>query len=160
MKRNIILYLLAVAATMALLGCRANIRPVPLESRTDSIYIDKLIPIPTPPDSAAIRAQMECDERGQVVLRWLDMANSKNVDLQFKLDSLGLIIANMRVIHDTIYQPSREIIVYRDREVPVEVERKLSTWEQTKINYGGYAIMAVIVVILIIFGKFVYKLKK
>nr|UWI25810.1 MAG: hypothetical protein [Bacteriophage sp.] len=83
---------------------------------------------------------MECDENGKVVLRWLDMANTKNVELMFKLDSLGNVIANMRVPRDTLYLPSKEIYVDRKVEVPVFVEKELSRWEKIKIEVGGWAI--------------------
>lgn len=47
-------------------------------------------------------------------------------------------------------------------EVPKHypVERKLSWWERIKMDIGGYAIGTVIITVLIIFGKLVYKLKK
>lgn len=43
---------------------------------------------------------------------------------------------------------------------PYPVERKLTFWERTKIDFGGYAIGTFIVTILIVTGKMVYKLKK
>ena len=121
-------------------GCRSRVQYVPIENETDSVYIDRLIPYPLPADSASIRALMECDENGKVILRWFDIANSKNVELQFKIDSLGQVIANMKVKPDTLYLPSKEIYVDRKIEVPVEVERKLTKWEQFKMNVGGWAI--------------------
>lgn len=121
-------------------GCRTKIQSVAIESRTDSIYIDKLIPYPMPIDSASIRALMECDENGKVVLRWLDIANTKNVQLQFVIDSLGQVIADMKVKPDTLYLPSKEIYVDRKIDVPVEVERKHTKWEQFKMDVGGWAI--------------------
>ena len=123
-----------------LTSCRARIRYIPIENSTDSIYIDRLIPYPLPTDSASIRALMECDENGKVILRWLDIANSKNVELKFKIDSLGQVIANMKVKPDTLYLPSKEILVDRKIEGPVEIERKLSKWEQFKMDIGGWAI--------------------
>lgn len=93
-----------------------------------------------PVDSASIRALMECDENGKVVLRWLDMANTKNVELMFALDSLGNVIANMRVSRDTLYLPSKEVYVDRKVEVPILVERELSRWEKIKIEVGRWAI--------------------
>jgi hypothetical protein len=83
---------------------------------------------------------MECDEHGKVVLRWLDMAITKNVELMFALDSLGNVIANMRVPRDTLFLPSKEIYVDRKVEVPVLVEKELSCWEKIKIEVGGWAI--------------------
>lgn len=93
-----------------------------------------------PIDSASIRALMECDENGKVVLRWLDMANTKNVELMFALDSLGNVIANMRIPRDTLYLPSKEVYVDRKVEVPIPVEKELSRWEKIKIEAGGWAI--------------------
>ena len=104
--------LLIVALFSLFTSCRARIRYIPIGSSTDSIYIDKLIPYPMPADSASIRALMECDENGKVILRWLDIANSKNVELQFKIDSLGQVIANMKVKPDTIYLPSKDCLLY------------------------------------------------
>ncbi len=121
-------------------GCRSRVQYVPVENETDSIYIDRLIPYPLPADSASIRALMECDENGKVVLRWLDMSNTKNVELMFALDSLGNVIANMRIPRDTLYLPSKEIYVDRRVEVPIPVEKELSKWESIKIEAGGWAI--------------------
>lgn len=132
--------LLVVVLFSLLTSCRARIRYIPIENSTDSIYIDRLIPYPLPTDSASIRALMECDENGKVILRWLDIANSKNVELKFKIDSLGQVIANMKVKPDTLYLPSKEILVDRKIEGPVEIERKLSKWEQFKMDIGGWAI--------------------
>lgn len=43
---------------------------------------------------------------------------------------------------------------------PYLVEKKLTRWQSLKQETGGYAIVSVIVTILIVFGKFIYKLKK
>lgn len=131
---------LIMVGILSLFGCRTKIQPVAIENRTDSIYIDKLVPYPMPVDSASIRALMECDENGKVVLRWLDIANTKNVELMFALDSLGNVIANMRVPRDTLYLPSKEVYVDRKVEVPIPVEKELSRWEKIKIEVGGWAI--------------------
>ena len=155
--RYIVLIMIGI---LTLSGCRTKIQPVAIENRTDSIYIDKLVPYPMPADSASIRALMECDENGKVVLRWLDMANTKNVELMFALDSLGYVIANMRVPRDTLYLPSKEIYVDRKVEVPVEVERKLSKWEQFKMDVGGWAIGAISGLLLIGIGYVIVRLIK
>ena len=44
--------------------------------------------------------------------------------------------------------------------MPIPVERKLSRWEQAKMDYGGHALTTVAVTILIVVGQTVYKLKK
>lgn len=131
--------ILLLTVCLSCVSCRSA-RYIPLESRTDSIYIDRLLPYPLPPDSATIRALMECDEHGRVVLRWLDIANSKNAEALFRIDSLGRVIARMRTRRDTLYLPSKEIYVDRTTEIPVPVERELSRWERVKMETGGWAI--------------------
>ena len=134
-------------------SCR-SIREVPIESRTDSIYIEKVV---NPADSAAIRALFECDENGRVVLRWLDVANTKNVQAQLTIDSLGNVIAKMKVPQDTVYIPSKKITVKEYVEVPVEVEKKLTRWQTMKVELGGWAFGASLALILYIICRFVYK---
>lgn len=128
-----------------------------IESRTDSIYIEKLIPVITPADSAAIRALFECDENGKVVLRWLDVANTKNVQAQLTIDSLGNVIAKMKVPQDTVYIPSKKITVKEYVEVPVEVEKKLTKWQAMKVELGGWAFGVLIAFVLLAAGWFIYK---
>lgn len=152
--------LLVVVLFSLLTSCRARIRYIPIENSTDSIYIDRLIPYPLPTDSASIRALMECDENGKVILRWLDIANSKNVELKFKIDSLGQVIAHMKVKPDTLYLPSKEILVDRKIEGPVEIERKLSKWEQFKMDVGGWAIGVLSGLLLLGIGYIIWLIKK
>lgn len=137
-------------------SCR-SIREVPIESRTDSIYIEKLIPVVNPADSAAIRALFECDENSRVVLRWLDVANTKNVQAQLTIDSLGNVIAKMKVPQDTVYIPSKKITVKEYVEVPVEVEKKLTRWQAMKVELGGWAFGIIIGFLLFIVGWLLYK---
>lgn len=128
-----------------------------LENRTDSIYIDRLVPFPLPADSASIRAKMECDENGRVVLRWLDLSNTKNVQLMFQLDSLGNVISDMVIPHDTIYLPSKEIYVRTEIKVPYPVEKNLSKWEKIKMDVGGWAIGVLSGLVLLGIGYAVWR---
>ncbi|WP_294615661.1 hypothetical protein [uncultured Bacteroides sp.] len=137
-------------------ACR-SLKQVPIESRTDSIYIKTLIPVANSADSAAIRALFECDENGPVVLRWLDIANTKNVQAQLAIDSLGNVIAKMKVPQDTVYIPSKKITVKEYVEVPVEIERRLTRGQAMKVELGGWAFGASLALILCIIGRFVYK---
>lgn len=61
-----------------LLVCSCKTKYVPVESKDDSVVVEKLAEVQLPPDSATIRALLECDENGKVVLSWMDIANSKN----------------------------------------------------------------------------------
>ncbi len=58
----------------------------------------------------------------------------------FTIDSLGNVIADMKVPQDTLYLPSKEIYVDRKVEVPYPVEMELSKWEKVKMDVGGWAI--------------------
>lgn len=60
-----------------------------------------------------------------------------------------------KLLRDTLYFSKTDSI-----HVPYPVERKLTRWEQFKVDVGGFAVSAVVVAVLIVFGIFVYKLKK
>lgn len=118
-------------------GCKST-KYIPLETvRTDSIYVDRY-------------------QRDSIYQR----------------DS---VFVNRWIAGDTIYQD--KVVwkyVYRDMvkydtvatlrsdtiNVPYPVECKLSKWEQLKLNVGGWAISIIIIIVLIVMGCMVYKLKK
>lgn len=154
---KIILFLISLFMIHA---CGSRKPTVALDNHTDSIYIDKLVPFPSPPDSASIRALMECDENGRVVLRWLDISNTKNIQLMFTLDSLGNIISNMVVPGDTAWLPSKEIYVDRKVKIPVLVEKELSRWQQFKIEIGGWAIGLLSGILILFVGYFIVRLAR
>ena len=143
----------------ALGSCR-SVKYVPVESTADSIVVEKLVEVQLPPDSATIRALLECDENGKVVLSWLDIANSKNAQAQLTIDSLGNLLAKMKTQPDTIYKPSKEVIVTKEVKVPYPVEKELTHWQQMKLELGGWAFGIIITVVLIIAGWCLYKLRK
>ena len=136
-------------------SCR-SVKYVPVESSVDSIVVEKLVEVQLPPDSATIRALLECDENGKVVLSWLDIANSKNAQAQLAIDSLGNLLAKMRTQQDTIYLPSKEVTVTKEVKVPYPVERELSRWQSMKMELGGWAFGILLAVVLFIAGRFVY----
>lgn len=97
---------------------------------------------------------------------------------RFQRDSIyqrDSVFVNRWTAGDTIYQD--KVVwkyVYRDKvkydtvailrsdtiNVPYPVECKLSKWEQLKLNVGGWAISIIIIIVLIVMGCMVYKLKK
>ena len=143
----------------ALWSCR-SIKYVPVESSADSVVIEKLVEVQLPPDSATIRALLECDENGKVVLSWLDIANSKNAQAQLVIDSLGNLLAKMRTKPDTVYLPSKEVTVTKDVKVPYPVEKELTRWQQMKLELGGWAFGIIITAALVIVGWLVCKSRK
>lgn len=133
-----LLYLIIPYIILSLLaGCK-SVQYVPVETvRSDSIYVDR-----------------------------------------YKRDSIyqrDSVFVNRWTVGDTIYQD--KVVwkyVYRDKvkydtvailrsdtiNVPYPVECKLSKWEQLKLNVGGWAISIIIIIVLIVMGCMVYKLKK
>lgn len=148
-----------ILLTSAIWSCR-SVKYVPVESSADSIVIEKLVEVQLPPDSSTIRALLECDENGRVVLSWLDIANSKNAQAQLTIDSLGNLLAKMRTQPDTIYKPSKEVTVTKEVKVPYPVEKDLTRWQQMKLELGGWAFGIIITAALIIVGWIVYKSRK
>lgn len=152
---------IVLAPLMCLLvffSCRTKY--VPMESKADSVVVEKLVEVQLPPDSATIRALLECDENGKVVLAWLDIANSKNAQAQLVIDSLGNLLAKMKTQPDTVYLPSKEVTVTKEVQVPYPVEKELSKWQKLCVNVGGWAIGIVIITVLAVVVILVYKLKK
>lgn len=140
-------------------SCR-TVKYIPVESKADSVVVEKLVEVQLPPDSATIRALLECDENGKVVLNWLDIANSKNAQAQLTIDSLGNLLAKMKTQSDTVYLPSKEVVVSKKEKVPYPVEKELSRWQQMKLELGGWAFGIIIAFALIIVGWFVYRSRK
>ena len=97
-----------------------TVKYVPVETKADSVVIEKLVEVQIPPDSATIRALLECDENGKVVLKWLDIANSKNAQAQLTIDSLGNLLAKMKTQPDTVYLPAKEVVVSKkEKSIPL-----------------------------------------
>lgn len=140
-----------------LLVCSCKTKYVPIESKADSVVVEKLVEVQLPPDSATIRALLECDENGRIVLAWLDIANSKNAQAQFTIDSMGNLLAKMRTHPDTVYIPAKEVTVTKEVKVPYPVEKELTKWQKLCVNVGGWAIGIVIIIILAIVGWMIYK---
>ena len=45
-------------------------------------------------------------------------------------------------------------------QVPYPVEKELTRWEQLRLDVGGYAMLTVMVIVLIVVGRFIHKLRK
>lgn len=142
-------WLCIILLTSAIWSCR-SVKYVPVESSADSVVIEKLVEVQLPPDSSTIRALLECDENGRVVLSWLDIANSRNAKAQLTIDSLGNLLAKMRTKQDTIYLPSKEVTVTKEVRVPYPVEKELTRWQRFRINWGTYIVGIVMLTIIVL----------
>ncbi len=120
-----------------LTGCKST-KYIPLETvRTDSIYVDRY-----QRDSIYQRDSV-------FVNRW----TAGDTIYQDKV--VWKYIYRDKVKYDTVATLRSDTI-----NVPYPVECKLSKWEQLKLNVGGWAISIIIIIVLIVMGCMVYKLKK
>lgn len=105
--------------------------------------------------------------RTDTVLRF-----SVSADTTWLRDSIHVEIRSVR---DTVFVTKyKERIRWRDRirtdtayatstdsvAVPYPVERKLTRWEQVRLDFGGAAIIALLAVVGVLVAKFVNRLKK
>ena len=72
--------------------------------------------------------------------------------MQFKLDSLGNLLANFETACDTVYLPVKETTVGKKTMtqsiVTREVEKKLNWWQKIFIWTGGIAWIVAVVVLV------------
>lgn len=85
------------------------------------------------------------------------------------------VFVNRWTAGDTVYQD--KVVwkyVYRDKvkydtvsvlrsdsvRVPYPVERRLTKWEQVRLNVGGWVIALVVITILVVVGWAIYKIRK
>ena len=119
-----------------LTSCHTQIKYVPVETiRTDSVFFNSVRI-----DSVLIHDSISIIQRGDTVAEY-----------RYRY----IYRYNDRV--DTLYINRTDSIQV---PYPVEIEKKLTLWQQTKIKFGGWAIAVIIVTILIVVGRMVYKLKK
>lgn len=141
-----LIYMLIILLVSTIWSCR-SVKYVPVEGQKDSIIVEKLVEVQLPPDSATIRALLECDENGRVVLNWLDIANSKNAQAMLTIDSLGNLLAKMRTQPDTVYLPSKTVTITKKEKVPYPVEKELTLYQKIKIRLGEFSFVVIIVII-------------
>lgn len=129
--RNLV-YILIILLTSAICSCR-SVQYVPVESvKIDSVYLSKVMR-----DSVYIK--------DSVLIVKGDTIREYRYKYIYKYKD--------RV--DTVYSEKVDSI-----RVPYPVEAQLTKWQQFKQSVGGFAISAVVIIILIVVGWFIYKLKR
>lgn len=137
------------------LGCKTKRIPI-IEHQNDSIMIEKVITVISPEDSANIRALLECDENGKVVLKWFDEEVSKNAQLRFKLDSLGNLSANFKSGGDSIKTVFVNKTIKRIETIYKTVPSEISKWNRRMINLG-YCFLGIVIIFI---GWGFFKIRK
>lgn len=133
MKQIALLICLFVLAT----GCSRKVY-VPVESvvsRTDTIYSAKVRV-----DSVIMRDSVAVFQKGDTVLitKYRDRYRVKELT-------------------DTVYQSAIDSVKV---SVPYPVERELSRWERTKMDFGGMAIGALVIALCVVVAWLIKKFRK
>lgn len=137
MVKRLLLVIISFILLSSLAGCK-SVQYVPVETvRTDSVYVDRYLR-----DSIYQRDSV-------YVNRWTagDTVYQDKVVLKY--------IYRDKVKYDTVAVLRSDTV-----RVPYPVERKLTRWEQFRLDVGGWAIAVVVVTILVVVGWMVYKIRK
>lgn len=124
---------LLIILSLLLAGCK-SIQYVPVETvKTEKEYIDRIHR-----DSIHVHDSVFVLIKGDTVFR----------------DKFRIVYKD-RILRDTAYIHKTDSV-----QVPYPVEKPLSRWQNLKLQIGGFALSAIVVIIIIVVGKLVYKLKK
>ena len=141
----IMIALVCTFLSILMVGCK-SIQYVPVETiRTEIKNIHDTVRI-----NDSIKNEM------QTVIREADSTEIErlNKEYGFKLDKAQrtILILQKELEHSSHNQSEiRDSIVYRDKEVqvPYPVEKKLTKWQQIKLDIGGYTMIVLIVLLII-----------
>lgn len=124
-------------------------------SRLDSVIIHRLHAVPIPADTARVNALLECNSRGRIVAKMLQIEASENMRLLFKIDSLGNLLLKANRDLDTIFVRSDSVYITRDivRTEYVEVPAKLKKWDVRFINIGKSFVLILLGMVLYLIGR-------
>ena len=118
-------------------GCK-SVQYVPVETvRTDSVYIDRF-----QRDSIYQRDSV-------YVNRWTAG------DTVYQDKVVWKYVYRDKVVYDTVAILRSDTV-----RVPYPVERRLTKWEQVRLNVGGWVIALVVITILVVVGWAIYKIRK
>lgn len=128
-----IIYILTILLASAICSCR-SVEYVPRETiKHDTTYINKLIK-----DSIYLKDSVYIHSKNDTV--FVEKYKYKYID---------------KVVRDTSYVVKSDTI-----SVPYPVEKKLTRWQQLKLDIGCISIGIIIITILVVVGRAVYFLKK
>lgn len=122
-----------LSVCLMIVSCR-SVKYVPVETvKTDSVYVNKV-----ERDSIHFRDSIFVFVKGDTV----------------RIEKYKYLYRD-RVVRDTVRFVERDSV-----QVPVPVEKPLTRWQKWKLEVGGFAIAAIIITVLVVVGRVVYKLKK
>ena len=122
-----------LSVCLMIVSCR-SVKYVPVETvKTDSVYVNKV-----QRDSIRLQDSIFVFVKGDTV----------------RIEKYKYLYRD-RVVVDTVYKVQCDTI-----RVPYPVEKPLTRWQQWKIELGGFAMAAIVITVLVVVGRMVYKLKK
>lgn len=127
-------------------GCK-SVQYVPVETiRTEIEHVHD-----------TVRIQDSAKHEKQLIIREADSAEIErlNTEYGFKLDKAQRTILILRKeLERTSHQQteSKDSIIYKEKEaqVPSPVEKKLTRWQQIKMDFGGGVIVADVIVLIVV----------
>ena len=167
MKRDNIIQVIAItivaAICIAMLGCRT---PQPIvQTEVKEVLIERVVTdtiVTIAPDSASIKALLECDSAGNVLIKELEEVQGKNVSLALALKNAKGKPATLSV--DCKQDSLEKVIALKDETI-----KELSNNKQTEtieVKYipdfvkvfawigGGACLLVLIAIVLWVYRKF------
>lgn len=125
--------IIAILLASAIWSCR-SVKYVPVETvKTDSVYVNKYHR-----DSVHVRDSVFVLIKGDTVFR----------------DRYKVVYLDKLVI-DTFFIERVDTV-----RVPYPVEKELTRWQRFKMDVGGFSFGGIVVLVLVVVGWMVYKLKR
>lgn len=148
-------FLIVLLLVISFSGCSKKIY-VPVETvRTEYKYLNskdsiRLTEKINTKDSVIIRDSVvtTLNENGDVI-------RTEIWRLKEKYSKNASMYEELKAKYDSLLSVKRDSVL-----VPYPKEKQLSRWQKIKMDSGGIAIGVVIIIILVVVGRFVYKLKK
>lgn len=129
--------------------------------------VTTMTPVFLPPDSALVKAQLQCDSMGKVYIKQINTLTSKNATLTMTLDSLGMLSTKMGVMHDTIYLPSTSttitkcdtVTVYEKAATKNSAKQRLPLWQKIKCTINAFVCLLITGGVIYVAVKIIRKRK-
>lgn len=149
-------YLFIAIAIIALLSSCRSPQYIPVETvKTEIKYVER---------GDSVRIVDKVNVRDSVRMRdsIVQIVNDKGEVIRTevwhwkeKYSDVNTLYSSLKSKYDSLYLAKSDSV-----QVPYPVERKLTKWESTKMELGGWAFGALIVLALVIVGRLVYKSRK
>lgn len=136
LKKSIIA-LMSLLALCALNCCSTpkNAKGTPA-SLPGNLVTERLVPVYLPPDSALLTALFECDSNNRVILKAYDELKSAGMNSHLTFED-GRLDYDLEAVHDTVYLPAKDSIIYVPQPVEVIKEvNRLTWWQETWMWIG------------------------